>query len=131
MRKYMFGMTLGLAALLPLNVEAQQQVASAGKTDPTYLEFQVELPAKVKTPVTPEYPVRLFRARVEGEVLVQFTVDERGQAVMETFKVLRSSDNEFTEAVKRAVKATSFHPAEFRGKKVRQLVQVPYAFDVQ
>lgn len=130
MRTLIIGLALGfLAVALPAGASAQQ-VASAGQTDPTYMEFQVELPAKVKTNVKPEYPARLYRAKVEGQVLVQFTVDERGQAQMDTFKVLRSSDNEFTEAVKRAVRATTFHPAEFRGKKVRQLVQVPFAFEV-
>ena len=130
MRKLIIGLTLGfLASALPFAASAQQ-VATSDQVDPTYMEFQVELPVRVKSAVAPEYPVRLFRAKTAGKVLVQFTVDERGQAQMETFKVLRSSDNEFTEAVKRAVRASSFHPAEYRGKKVRQLVQAPYTFEV-
>jgi len=39
-----------------------------------------------------------------------------------------SNDNAFSEAVKKAVSATTYRPAELQGKKVRQLVQQPYKF---
>jgi outer membrane biosynthesis protein TonB len=59
---------------------------------------------------------------------VQFVVDENGEAQMSTFKVIKSSDPAFTEAVKRSVSASTFFPAEVEGRKVRQLVQLPYKF---
>ena len=96
--------------------------------DQTYLDFQVEQPVKVKDAVAPQYPAQLKDSRVSGEVIVQFVVDESGSAQMGTFKVLKSNDSAFSDAVKRAVAVMTFFPAEYQGKKVRQLVQVPFKF---
>jgi protein TonB len=118
-------LTLGaLFALVPAAASAQDAAT-------TYLDFQVEKPAKVKISVAPSYPERLLSAKVEGEVLVQFVVDEKGVADMGSFKVIRSTNTEFTDAVKRAVRSTTFVPAEHSGRKVRQIVQQPYAFSVR
>ena len=67
-------------------------------------------------------------ANIEGQVLVQFVVDERGMAQMSTFKVLKSTDNELTTSVQRAVSSMTFYPAETQGRKVKQLVQQPFRF---
>jgi protein TonB len=72
--------------------------------------------------------VRLRDAHIEGNVIVQFIVDENGAALMDSFKVLRSNDNSFSDAVKKAVSQTTYLPAELQGRKVRQLVQQPYKF---
>jgi protein TonB len=118
-------LTLGvLLALVPAAASAQEAAA-------TYLDFQVEKPAKVKIAVNPSYPERLLSAKVEGEVLVQFVVDEKGVADMSSFKVIRSTNTEFTDAVKRAIRSTTFVPAENDGRKVRQIVQQPFAFSVR
>ncbi len=130
MSKIKFALALGLLlAVLPSNASAQQATASEGGS--TYLDFQVDRPAKVKMAVSPSYPERLLSAKVQGEVLVQFVVDERGVAEMSSFKVLRSTNSEFTESVRKAVRSTTFQPAEFGGKRVRQLVQQPYQFAVK
>jgi protein TonB len=130
MSKFMFALTFGFAlVILPSNASAQQSAASEGGS--TYLEFQVDRPATVKSAVTPRYPEHLRSASVEGDVLVQFVVDERGAAEMSSFKVLRSTHNEFSESVRLAIRSTSFQPAESGGKKVRQLVQVPFRFTVK
>lgn len=127
MRKILFSLGL-LLALSPVVAEAQQAVAS---TSATYLDFQVEKPAKVKHAVSPMYPERLLASKVEGEVLVQFVVDEKGIAEMSSFKVLRSTNTEFTEAVRKAVRSTTFSPAENGGQRVRQIVQQPFQFAVR
>jgi protein TonB len=114
-----------LCALLPAGARAQGNAAGDGQT---YLSMQVETQAKLKSSRPPMYPSKLKASRVEGEVLVQFIVDERGRPQMDSFKVLRSSDAEFTESVKRAVATTSFFPAEIGGRKVKQLVQMPFKF---
>ena len=113
------------ASLTPATAVAQD---SKTETEQTYLDFQVEKAAKVKAQASPEYPDVLRMARVEGTVLVQFVVDESGSPQMSTFKVLRSSDSQFSESVRRAVSRSAFYPAEIKGKKVRQLVQQPYTF---
>src|SRR3954471_14194420 len=95
--------------------------------DQTYFEFQVE---KQVAPAPgnpgPRYPDMLRSANVEGEVLVQFVVDTTGRVEMSQFKVLKTSHDLFTNAVKQALTGMRFYPAEIGGRKVKQLVQQPF-----
>lgn len=95
----------------------------------TYFEFQVE---KQVTPASgnpvPRYPDMLRSANIEGEVIAQFVVGQDGKAEMGTFKVLKSSHDQFTEAVKNVLPRMRFLPAEVGGQKVKQLVQMPFVF---
>jgi protein TonB len=99
--------------------------------DQTFYEFQVEkqVQAMANNP-TPRYPDMLRTANVEGEVLAQFTVDTTGRADMATFKVLKSTHDLFTNAVKVALPNMKFYPAEVGGRKVKQLVQMPFQFNL-
>jgi periplasmic protein TonB len=97
----------------------------------TYFEFQVEKQVAV-TPnnPAPRYPDMLRSANVEGEVLAQFVVDTSGRADMSTFKVLKTTHDLFTNAVKSSLPNMKFYPAEVGGKKVKQLVQMPFMFNL-
>ena len=97
--------------------------------DQTYFEFQVEKQV-VPAPGNggPRYPDMLRSANVEGEVLVQFVVDTTGRVEMSQFKVLKSSHDLFTNAVKSFLGGARFYPAEIGGRKVKQLVQQPFNF---
>jgi protein TonB len=127
MSKYFLtvGFLLG-AALAPATARAQDN--KAAESDQTYLDFQVEKTVRTKAQTSPVYPDLLRMAHVEGDVLVQFVVDEAGAPQMSTFKVLRSADAAFSESVRRAVSTSSFYPAEIKGKRVKQLVQQPFKF---
>jgi protein TonB len=96
-----------------------------------YFEFQVEKPvlARENNP-TPKYPSMLESAHVEGEVLAQFVVDTTGRAEMSSFKVLKSTNDLFTSSVRNVLPQMRFYPAEVGGRKVRQLVQMPFVFKV-
>ncbi len=95
----------------------------------TYFEFQVEKQVQpYPNNSAPRYPDMLRSANVEGEVLAQFTVDTTGRADMATFKVLKSTHDLFTNAVKAALPNMKFYPAEVGGRKVKQLVQMPFQF---
>jgi TonB family protein len=94
----------------------------------TYFEFQVEKPASSIGDGHPRYPAVLKGAKVEGTVLAQFVVLEDGSADMDTFKILRSSQELFSASAREFVERTRFKPAEIGGKKVRQLVQLPFEF---
>ena len=98
----------------------------------TYFEFQVEKTAAVSagTAAAPKYPAELRAANIEGEVLAQFTVDTTGAPVMATFKVLKSTHDLFTLAVKNALPSMHFNPAQVGGRPVRQLVQMPFNFNL-
>ena len=97
----------------------------------TYFEFQVEKQVAV-TPDNPRprYPDMLRSSNVEGEVLAQFVVDTTGRADMSSFKVLKSTHDMFTNSVKAVLPQMKFYPAEVGGRKVKQLVQMPFQFNL-
>ena len=110
---------------------AKGVVGGTANTDQTYFEFQVE---KQVAPAPgnggPRYPDMLRSANVEGEVLAQFVVDTTGKYEAGTFKVLKSSHDLFTNAVKAALANMKFYPAEVGGRHVKQLVQMPFQFSL-
>ena len=98
-------------------------------SDQPYFDFQVEkAAAAIPGSGSPAYPEMLKSSGVEGEALVQFVVDTTGRAELGSFKVLRASHDAFGQAVKAALPRMRFLPAEIGGRKVRMLVQQPFAF---
>jgi TonB family protein len=95
-----------------------------------YFEFQVEKQVKVLSGM-PQYPDALKSAHISGEVLAQFVVDEHGAFVPGSFHVLKTNNDLFSDAVRAAVSAAVFSPAERAGVKVAQLVQMPFVFNWQ
>lgn len=110
--------------------------ASGGQPTPvqstqTFFEFQVERPASpVAGNPAPRYPDLLRAAQVEGIVLAQFVVDTMGRADMSTFKVLKSEQDLFTNAVKASLPNMRFSPALVGGRPVKQLLQMPFEFNL-
>lgn len=96
-----------------------------------YMEFQVEKQVERIGGDSPEYPPSLKDAGVEGSVTVQFVVNESGRVEPGTIKVLDSSNPAFTAAVKEALPRMKFSAAQIGGKKVQQLVQMPFQFHLQ
>lgn len=95
----------------------------------TYFEFQVEKPvAPVNGNPSPRYPDALRTANIEGDVIAQFVADTLGHPDMGTFKVLKSSDPLFTEAVRSSLPNMRFSPALVGNRPVKQLVQMPFMF---
>ncbi len=76
----------------------------------------------------PFYPDSLYAFRVTGEVVAQFVVDTSGLVVPETFAVVSSSHPAFSESVRRSLLASKFHAAILAGRRVRQLMVLPYRF---
>ena len=98
-------------------------------SDQPYFDFQVEkAAAAIPGSGAPAYPEMLKSSGVEGEALVQFVVDTTGRAELGSFKVLRASHDAFGQAVRAALPRMRFLPAEIGGRKVRMLVQQPFAF---
>ena len=96
-----------------------------------YFEFQVQEPARPLNNVAPRYPKSLQEAGVSGTVLAQFVVDTTGIADLPTFRALESPDPLFTAAVRDALPEMRFEPAMVDGHKVRQVIQVPFAFAIK
>ena len=109
----------------------REYVVHIAPSDPVYFEFQVE---KVATPRPgnrpPIYPRLLRNAGIEGEVLMQYVVDTAGRVEPGTIRALRSTHPEFERAVREALAFMRFNAAENAGRKVKQLVQQPFIFDI-
>jgi TonB family protein len=97
----------------------------------TFFEFQVEQPAR-PAPNNPsaKYPDLLRAAGVDGEVLAQFVVDTTGHIDMGTFKVVKTTHDLFTASVRATLPNMTFLPAEVGGRKVKQLIQMPFEFSM-
>lgn len=93
-----------------------------------FKEFEVESPAEKIGGPSPVYPDVLRSSGIEGEVMVQFVVNENGRYEPGTLKVLQSSNAAFTAAVKAALPQMRFSAARVGGQKVQQLVQLPFEF---
>jgi periplasmic protein TonB len=93
-----------------------------------YMEFQVEKAVEKIGGEAPSYPESLKSSGVEGQVLAQFVVNESGRYEGGTLKILSSSNPAFTAAVKDALPRMKFSAAQIGGKKVQQLVQMPFQF---
>jgi protein TonB len=64
----------------------------------------------------------------EGEVIVQYVVDQNGAVEMPSLKVLKATDPAFVAAVREALPSFRYIPAEASGHAVKQLVQEPFKF---
>lgn len=97
-----------------------------------YLRLEVETPAEqlLGETRTPVYPKELIARRVDGEVDAQFVVTARGTVDMESFKVLRLTEPEFVNAVRRFLVSAHYKPAMIGGHPVRQVVQQQFMFNV-
>ena len=96
----------------------------------TYFEFQVEKPVVALNNASPVFPSMLQNQGVSGQVIAQFVVDTTGRVDVSTFKVVESSHDLFTAAVKNSLPRMRFQPAEVGGRKVKQLVQQPFVFNI-
>jgi TonB family protein len=92
-----------------------EEVDSAARLDP----------ARV-VPVS--YPPSLFAAGVKGLVLAEFVVDTLGRVELSTIGVVSSTHPAFAHAVREALPAASYTPAQRGGRRVRQLVYQPFDF---
>ena len=121
---------LAVLAVLTLPGATVSAQSPAPRSPAPYFEFQVEKPAAALKPPALEYPPLLRSARVEGTVLAQFVVDDSGHYVPDTFRVLRSSHDLFTQVVAKALPGMKFSPAMIGGRSVAQLVQQPFTFSL-
>lgn len=95
----------------------------------TYRSDQVEKQVSlIAGSASPRYPEVLRMAGVEGRVVARFVVDEQGRVEEGTVKFVASDNPLFGEAVRSALARMRFTPAEIAGKKVRQLVEMPFVF---
>ncbi len=89
---------------------------------------QVERQVSLRSRAAPRYPAALQYAGTEGRVIAQFVVDEQGRADLSTFTIIDSAHDLFSRAVRDVLPQLRFAPAEIGGRRVAQLVQMPFDF---
>ena len=106
----------------------KEGAAGGVDTDKNYAEFEVERQVSAISGTSVAYPEGLRSSGVQGEVLAQFVVNESGRVETSTFKVLSSSNPQFTSAVKNALSRMRFRPAQIGKTNVSQVVQQAFVF---
>jgi protein TonB len=76
------------------------------------------------------YPEAMRSSAVEGRVEAQFVVNESGRVETGTFKVLNSTNEAFTQAVREALLRMRFRPAQIGKTNVAQVVQQAFVFNL-
>jgi TonB family protein len=122
-------LTLRDTLVLAADDYVERRFVLALPADPAFFEFQVDKQVSSKPgSVSLRYPPELRQDGITGTVLAQFVVDQTGLVERESIKILKSTHEQFSLAVRTALMEMKFLPAEVRGKPVRQLVQQPFNF---
>jgi protein TonB len=108
---------------------ATTTAGSAGGVPGAFNAFEVDVETvAIAGTVRPQYPEFLRSSGIEGQVIAQFVVDEKGRVDRKTFRVVSSTNEQFTNSVQRALPQMRFKPARIGGKPVSQLVQQLFVF---
>lgn len=89
-----------------------------------------ELLMRIVASSTPQYPPVLRRAGIDGRVLVRFVVDTTGRIDTSSVRVLKSTHDLFTRAVRDALTGFRFRPAEVGRRRVAALAEMPFEFRI-
>ena len=76
----------------------------------------------------PEYPPDLLGRRMEGRVVAEFVVNERGRVDTRTLRIISSTHERFSEAVRDVLPSLRFIPAESDGVTTEERVEMPFRF---
>jgi protein TonB len=93
--------------------------------EPAEVERQVSV---IPGSARPQYPAALRSNGIEGEVVAQFVVDEKGRVPESTVKIVSATNELFATSVRVALTRMKFHPAEIGGRAVPQMVQQLFSF---
>ncbi len=79
----------------------------------------------------PLYPPDLIERGIEGEVFAEFVVDTTGSVDTTTIRILETTHPDFAASVLDALPRMLFHPAIRNLRRVRQLVQQHFRFEIR
>jgi TonB family protein len=79
----------------------------------------------------PEYPQELLEQGVEGEVFAEFVVDTTGSVDRASIRIVDYTHQAFMSSVKETLPRMLFRPAIRNQRRVRQLVQQHFRFQIQ
>jgi len=98
------------------------------KVEEVYEFYNVEQQPQMTSFVEPAYPEIARNAGLVGRVTVQVIVDENGNVMSGTPRVLSSTNEVFNQAALDAAAKCKFTPGQMGDRKVRVRVNIPYAF---
>lgn len=78
--------------------------------------------------VHPVYPFPLRRQGLGGGATLQFMIDTAGRVELGSVQLLADTDPQFALACRDILPEMRFIPAEYNGRKVRELVRMPFLF---
>lgn len=110
---------------------APEPLAEAAAAQNAFTLLDVDT-AAVRDPssAVPVYPSLLEKQGIEGTAVVRFVVDTTGRADLETFRLIETNHPLFGAAVREALPGMKFRPATVGPKKVRQMVELPFGFQI-
>jgi protein TonB len=92
----------------------------------------VDVPAALRSQSPlPLYPEVLRQSRVAGVLRVRFIVGTDGRAELSTLQVLDATHPAFAESVRRVLPRLRFNPARVGRRAVRQVVEIPFGFELR
>ncbi len=116
----------GLAMRLPGMADAQ---ASSEAAEAIFSASELDQKPRATAQPPPEYPADLRRRKVEGTVVVVFTVDRNGRVVQPTIE--QSPHPQLASAALAAVRRWRFEPGRRQGRPVPFRMRVPITFRAQ
>lgn len=110
---------------------APAPLAEAAAAENAFTLLDVDT-AAVRDPssAVPVYPSLLEKQGIEGTAVVRFVVDTTGRADLETFRLIETNHPLFGAAVRAALPGMKFRPATVGPQKVRQMVELPFGFQI-
>jgi len=79
----------------------------------------------------PRYPEALRRTGVSGQVMLEYVVESTGRVDSSSVRVLLSSNPEFTDAVREALRSVRFLPGLRSGQPVAVVVRQTIRFEIR
>ena len=111
------------------NTEAAPQLAGG---DSVFTQLEVDSTvARYPGSAAPAYPVDMLKQGVQGSVITQYVVDTTGFADTSSLKIMRTTHEQFADAVRAALPYMRFFPAKVGSKRVRQLVEQEFSFKIE
>ncbi len=93
-----------------------------------YDAYEVDRAVQPLSNAAPVYPAAMRAEGIEGEVEAQFIVNEHGRAEASSLRIVKSTNDQFAESVRRALSKMRFAPAQLGGRPVAQTVQQLFSF---
>ena len=100
--------------------------------DSVFTQLEVDsIVARYPGSAAPAYPIEMLKQGVQGSVTTQYVVDTTGFADTSSLRIMRTTNADFSEAVRSALPFMRFFPAKVGSKKVRQLVEQEFSFKIE